>query len=108
MLSTPRLTTSVVSSLPMECQSDLTGAMSGLGLEQQPPMFVQRLMHTLRTVLLMVREVLDQCLPPRLEGDQVDGPPAPTGDPMLDIIDALLFELDGEYTAGVLGDISHV
>jgi hypothetical protein len=55
----------------------------------------------------MVREVLDQCLPPRIEGQQVDGAAAvPTGDPMLDIIDALLFELDGEYTAGVLGDIS--
>jgi len=53
----------------------------------------------------MVREVLDQCLPPRIEGPQVDGPPVPTGDPMLDIIDALLFELDGEYTAGVLGDL---
>lgn len=88
----------------MECQSDLTGAMSELGLEQQPPMFVRRLMHTLRIVLLMVREVLDQCAPRR--GDlQVDGP---GDDPMLDIIDALLREIEDEFIADGPVDLLHV
>lgn len=91
----------------MECQSDLIGAMSGLGLEQQPPMFVQRLMHTLRTVLLMVQEVLKQCGGRDL--DQLDGAgDEPLNDPLIDIIEELLAALDGEYTAGVLGDISLV
>lgn len=92
----------------MECQSDLTGAMSGLGLEQQPPMFVQRLMHTLRTVLLMVLEVLKQCGGRDLDLQVDGGHDEPLNDPLIDIIEELLTALDGEYTAGVLGDISPV
>jgi len=87
-----------------ECPSVPTGSTLPTGQEQRPPIYVQRLMHILRTVLLMFREVLTECLTPQ---DQVDGAivAALGEDPIVELINALLTELDGEFTGDLLGDI---
>lgn len=88
-----------------ECLSSI-GAMSVSGHELRPPMYVQRLMLTLRTVLLMVRDLLKSCHP---DIDQVDGHiDGPTGDPLQDIVEDLLHALDEEFTGDVLRDIELV
>jgi len=87
-----------------ECLNDQIGSMSLTGQEPRPPMYVQRLTHILRTVLLMFREVLLDCLTPQ---DQVDGAAGGVmpDDPIVELINALLTELDVEYTGGVLQDL---
>lgn len=88
----------VSTSVRMSCPKDLTGQMSELGLEQRPPIFVQRLMHILRTVLLTLRDILRECAPI----DQLDG--MSEDDALLVGIEELLGLLDEEFTADAVGD----